>query len=134
MFLIRLRRNHLLWTFAAGILWKSQSWDIFARLPTAKCIASCNHDVSLKDDYCVPFIKLKFLISTSHHMFSSPKPSNIYGERHFVSSISRNKLEKYTILRFKKETFLGGKCKWILPKDILSSSPVDAIFLRTFLL
>ena len=31
-------RNHLLWAFAAGILWKTQPLDIFARLPTAKYI------------------------------------------------------------------------------------------------
>ena len=51
-------------------------------------------------------------------MFCSPHPSNIYGERDFVSPILQNKLEKYTFLWFKKRhLFLKGrKYKWILPK------------------
>ena len=91
---------HLLWAFAAGILWKTQSWDIFARVRTAKYIASCNHDGSLEDNYCVPFFKLKFLIPTLRHIFCSPEPSKIYGESNFESSVSQNKLGKYTFLWF----------------------------------
>ena len=41
---------------------KTQSWDIFARVRTSKCIGVCNHDGSLEKEYCVPFFKLKFLI------------------------------------------------------------------------
>ena len=59
-FYIRLCQNYLLWAFAAGILWKNQPRDNFARVPTAKCIANCNHDGSLEDDYYVPFFKLNF--------------------------------------------------------------------------
>ena len=53
-------------------------------------------------------------------MFCLPKPSNIYEEIYFTSSILRNKLEKYAFLWFKKETFISnGKktealLKWIL--------------------
>ena len=100
-------------------------------LPTAKCIASCNHDVFLEDDHCVSFFKLKFLIPTLRHMFYLPKPSNIYGERDFD-----NNLEKYKFLWFKNRDFYfwWGKNIWILPKNMLSSPLVDIIFLRTFLL
>ena len=86
-------------------LMKTQPWDIFARVRTAKCIASCNHDGSLEDNYCVPFFKLKFLIPTLRHIFCSPKASKIYGESDFESSVSRNKLGKYTFLWFKKRDF-----------------------------
>ena len=100
-------------------------------LPTAKCIASCNHDVFLEDDHCVSFFKLKFLIPTLRHMFYLRKPSNIYGERDFD-----NNLEKYTFLWFKNRDFYfwWGKNVWILPKNLLSFSLVDIIFLGTFLL
>ena len=40
----------LLWVFASGGLWKTQPWDIFERVRTGKCIASCNHDGSLEDN------------------------------------------------------------------------------------
>ena len=82
-----------------------QPWDIFARVRTAKCIESYNHEGSLEGDYCVPFFRLKFLIPTLRHMFCSLKSSNIYGESDLVSSVSRNKLEKYTFLWFKKRDF-----------------------------
>ena len=100
-------------------------------LPTAKCIASCNHDVFLEDDHCVSFFKLKFLIPTLRHMFYLRKPSNIYGERDFD-----NNLEKYTFLWFKNRDFYfwWGKNVWILSKNLLSFSLVDIIFLGTFLL
>ena len=100
-------------------------------LPTAKCIASCNHDVFLEDDHCVSFFKLKFLIPTLRHMFYLRKLSNIYGERDFD-----NNLEKYTFLWFKNRDFYfwWGKNVWILPKNLLSFSLVDIIFLGTFLL
>ena len=124
----------LLWAFAAMILWKTQPKDIFARVGTAKCIASCNHDASLEDNYCVPFFKLKSLITKLHHIFCSPKLPKIYGESDFKISILRNKLGKYTFLWFKKRDLMGGKYKWILPKNMLSSSLVDIIFLHTFLL
>ena len=91
-------------SFAVGILWKIQLWDIFARIRTAKCIVRCNHNGSLEDDYCIPFFKLKFLISALRHIFFSPKPSKIYRE----SSVSRNRLGKYTFLWFKKETFISN--------------------------
>ena len=39
---------------------KKSTRDNFARVPTAKCIANCNHDGSLEDDYYVPFFKLNF--------------------------------------------------------------------------
>ena len=99
MFCICLCRKHLLWAFTAGILRKAQPWDIYVRLMIAKCT------VSLEDDYCVLFFNLKCLIPTLHHMFYSPKPSNIYRKKDFVSSILQNKLEKYTFLWFKKETY-----------------------------
>ena len=105
MFCIHLCRNHLLWAFAAGILWKTQPWNIFSRVRTTKCTASCNHDCCLEDNYCVPFFKLKLFISTLRHIFCSPIPSNSYGESDFVISVSRNKLGKYTILWFKKRDF-----------------------------
>ena len=55
------------------------------------------------------FFKLKFLIPTLRLMFCSPKPSNIYEESDFVSSVSRNKLEKYIFVVLKKRLlFLMG--------------------------
>ena len=128
MFCICLCGNHLLWTFAARIPWKTQPWDILLRLPTAKCIASSNHNVSLEDDYCVRFFDLKFFTPTLRHMFCSPNPSNIYGQRDFV---------RWKTIHFcglKKESFISdGRYKWVLPKNMLSSYLVDIIFLRTFL-
>ena len=79
---------------------KTQPRNIFAMVRTAICIAGCNHDGSLEDDYCVLFFKLKFPIPTLRHIFHSSEPSNIYGESTFVSSVSGNKLEKYTFLWF----------------------------------
>ena len=35
-------------------------------IQTTKYNASCNHCVTLEDDYCVPFLKSKFL--TSHYV------------------------------------------------------------------
>ena len=63
-FCIHLHQNYLLWAFAAGILWRTQPWNFFTGVRTAKRIATCNHDSSLGDDYCVPFSKFKFLIPT----------------------------------------------------------------------
>ena len=103
---------------------KTQPWDIFARVRTAKCIAGCNHNHSLEDDYCVPFFKLKFLIPTLRHILYSPKSSNIYQESSFVSSGSGNKSEKYTFLCLFKKRLLFlkvGKYKRILPKVMVSS-------------
>ena len=128
MFCICLCGNHLLWTFAARIPWKTQPWDILLRLPTAKCIASSNHNVSLEDDYCVRFFDLKFFTPTLRHMFCSPNPSNIYGQRDFVS------WKNIYFCGLKKESFISdGRYKWVLPKNMLSSYLVDIIFLRTFL-
>ena len=128
MFCICLCGNHLLWTFAARIPWKTQPWDILLRLPTAKCIASSNHNVSLEDDYCVRFFDLKFFTPTLRHMFCSPNPSNIYGQRDFVS------WKNIHFCGLKKESFISdGRYKWVLPKNMWSSYLVDIIFLRTFL-
>ena len=68
---------------------KTQHLDIFARARTAKCIAGCNHNGSLENEYCFMFLKLKlkFLIPTLHHIFYSPKPSNIYRKSSFLSSV-----------------------------------------------
>ena len=107
MFYIYLCRNHLIWASASRILWKTQPWDIFAKVRTAKCIASYNYDGSLEDDYYVPFFKLKFLIPTWRHIFCSSKPSKTYGESDFESSVLRNKL--YIFLWFqKKETLISN--------------------------
>ena len=91
---------------------KTQSWAIFARVRTAKRSAGCNHDDSLEDDYCVPFFKLKFLIPTLRHIFYLPNSSNNYGECDFASSVSGNKLGKYTFLCFFLKILIllmGGK-------------------------
>ena len=64
-----------------------------------------NHDCSFEDNYCVLFVKLKFLIPTLRHMFCSRKSSKIYGETDFLSSVSRNSRKKYTFLWFKKRDF-----------------------------
>ena len=105
MFFIYLSRNHLLWAFVAGILWKTQPWNISARSRTAKCTAICNHDGSLEDNYCLPFFKLKLFIPTLGPIFCSPKSSKIYRESDFVSSVSRNKLAKYIFFWFHKRDF-----------------------------
>ena len=99
--------------------------------------SSCKHDASLEDDYCVPFFDLKFLIPTLLHMFRLPKPTNIYGQRDFISSVSWNKLEKYTFLWFKKRDFdlwWEKNITEFFQENMLSSSLVDIIFLRTSLL
>ena len=128
MFCICLCGNHLLWTFAARIPWKTQPWDILLRLPTAKCITISNHNVSLEDDYCVRFFDLKFFTPTLRHMFCSPNPSNIYRQRDFIS------WKNIHFCGLKKESFISdGRYKWVLPKNMLSSYLVDIIFLRTFL-
>ena len=85
---------------------KTQSWAIFARVRTAKRSVGCNHDDSLEDDYCAPFFKLKFLIPTLRHIFYLPNSPNIHGECDFASSVSGNKLGKYTFLWFFKKHLL----------------------------
>ena len=120
IFCIHLCRNHLLWAIAAGILLKTQPCNTFSRVSTAKCTSSCNHDGSLKDNYCVPFLKLKFFIPTLRHIFCLPKPLKVYGESYFGSSVSWNTLGKCTILWFKKRDLflMGRKYKWILSKIV----------------
>ena len=49
---------------------------------------------SLEDNYCFQLFKSKFLIATLRHIFFLPKPSKIYGESDFESSVSQNKLGK----------------------------------------
>ena len=114
-----IHRNHLLSAFAAGILWKTQPWGSFARIRTAKCIASCNHDGSFKDNYCPPFFKLKFLIPTLRHLFCSPKPSK--STEKVTSKVSFRELSRENIhfLWFQKKRLIflmGGIYKCILPK------------------
>ena len=92
-------------SFAAGILWKTQRWDIFTKVRQPNASQDATIDASLEDNYCVPLFKLKFLIPTLRHIFCSPKPWKIYRESDFVSSASRNKLEKYTFLWFRKRDF-----------------------------
>ena len=126
---------HLSKSFALRICSRDpmKNWTLgyFSRLLT-----SCNHNASLEDDHCVPFLKFKFLISTLRHMLYLPKPSNIYQEMEFVSYISRNKLKIYTSLWFKNRDFYfwWWGYMWILPKNTLSSSLVNIVFLHTFLL
>ena len=125
---------HLLWAFAAFILWKTQYWDIFARVRTAKCIASCNHDGSLEDNSCVPLFKLKFLIATLRHIFVCQSLQTFTEKVTFKVPFRKISWEKIHFCVLKKETFIskGRKNKWILPNNTLSSSPVDIILLRTF--
>ena len=107
----------------------------FGRVRTAKCITNWNHDGSLEDNYCVPFFKSKFLITTLRHIFCSPKPSKIYG---VTSKVPLREIswENIHFCGLKKRLLflMGGTYKWILPKNMLSSSLVDNFFLRTFLL
>ena len=89
---------------------KNPTLGYFCKSMYFKCITSCNHDGSLEDNYCVPLFKLKFLIPTLRHIFCSPKPSKIYGESDFESSVLRNKLGlkislKISFLWFKKRDF-----------------------------
>ena len=61
---------------------KSFALSIYSRVPmknSTKYIAICNHDVSLKDDYCVPFFNLKFHEINQHEIINyclafSPPP------------------------------------------------------------
>ena len=108
MFCIHLCQNSLFWAFATGILWKTQLWDIFTRVLTAKCIASCSHGGSLEDDYCITFFKLKFLIPTLCQMFCLPKPSNIYGESDIVSPLCEISWKNIHFCGLKKETFISN--------------------------
>ena len=85
MFCICLCRNYLLWTFAATILWKTQPWDIFADYlqPNALQVPTM---ISLwKMITLFRSLIWIFFIPTLRHMFCSPNPSNIYGERDFLS-------------------------------------------------
>ena len=50
---------------------KNSTLGYFCKRKYSQCIASCNHDGSVEDNYCVLFFKLKFLIPTSCHMFFS---------------------------------------------------------------
>ena len=86
----------------------STLWDIFTRVLTAKCIASCSHGGSLEDDYCITFFKLKFLIPTLCQMFCSPKPSNIYGESDIVSPLCEISWKNIHFCGLKKETFISN--------------------------
>ena len=88
----------------------------------------------MEDDYCVPFFKCKFFIPTWLYIFCSPKPSKIYGESDFESSVSRNMFGKYTFSGSKKILLflMVGKYKWIFPKNMLSSSLLS--YLLTYLL
>ena len=61
---------------------------IFARICTVRCIARCNPDDSLEEDYYIPFFKLIFLIPTLSQIFYLPKPSDIYKECGFRSFVS----------------------------------------------
>ena len=101
--------------------WKTEPWDIFARVRTAKCITSFNHDGSLEDNWCILFFKLKFLIPTLRHIFCLPKASKIY----FESSVSQNMLGKYAFLWFKKDELFYKffSSKYYFPSYI---SPLNA--------
>ena len=79
---------------------KTRPSAIFASIHTAECIAGCNHDDSLKEDYCVPFFKLKFLIPILRHIYYSLKPLDIYWEYDFV--------KKCIFVVFEKVLFLMG--------------------------
>ena len=79
---------------------KNSTLVYFCKSTTPKCIASCSHDGSLEDNYCVLLFKLKFLIPTLPHIFCSPKSLKIYGESDFVGSVWRITLGKYTFLWF----------------------------------
>ena len=70
------------------------------------CKSTYSQDSSLEDHYCVPLFTLKFLIPTLRQ--KPLKPSNIYEESDFTSYVSRNKMEKYTVLWFKKEAFISN--------------------------
>ena len=98
MFCNHLCRNHLLWTFAVGTLWKTQTCDIFARVPTAKYFAKLQKLSLFGRWLLVLFFELTFLIPILHHMLFLPKPSNIYRESDLLTSILQNKLEKYISL------------------------------------
>ena len=78
----------------------------------------------------VPFFDLKFFCPhiMSHGLFAKCF-------KHLWRKGCR-KLKTYTFLWFKKRDLflMGGNYKWILPKNMLSSSLVDIIFLHTFLL
>ena len=78
----------------------------------------------------VPFFDLNFFCPhiMSHGLFAK-------SFKHLQRKGCR-KLETYTFLWFKKRDLflMGGKYKWILPKNMWSSSLVDIIFLGTFLL
>ena len=104
MFCIHLCRNDLLWAFAVGILWKTQSWDIFARVRTAICVESSNRDGSLEESYSVIQVDISHPHITSHILLAKAF-KNLRRKNDFESSVSRNKLEKYTFLWFKKRDF-----------------------------
>ena len=112
MFCIHLCRVHLLWAFAAGILWKTQPWNIFARVLTVKCIASC----------MMALWKISTVLHSSSWNFSSP---------HYVTYFVCQRLQKFMkkvtlkvlfhevswenthFCGLKKETFISYGRKWV---------------------
>ena len=135
MFCIHLCRSNLFSALAAGPLWKF-SPGLFLREFVQPNAAQVETLMTLEDDYCGVFFKLKFLILTLRHIFYSPNSSNIHGECDFTSSISGNKLRKYTFLWFLKKAYIanGWKIKVNSTKNMLSSCLVDIFFRRAFLL
>ena len=97
-----------------------------------QCIASCNHDASLEDNYCVPFFMLKFL--TPHYVTYFVRQSLQKFTEKVNSKVPFREIsyENIHFCGLKKETLflMGGKYKWILSKNMLSSSLVDIFFLR----
>ena len=89
MFCIHLYWNH---SFCSRYPLKTQPYDIFARIHTTKCITGCNHNDSLEDDHCIPFLKLQLLIPTSPHVKFFP--SRYY----FPSYISPLRRYRWTCL------------------------------------
>ena len=73
------------WGFSAGILWKTQHWDIFARLPTAKYIVSCIHSQSGK------------LLQTTYHRRST--------YRYAKARTSESKMQNWYVVRRIKSVF-----------------------------
>ena len=87
---------------------KNSTLEYFCKSTTVKCIASCNHDGSLEDNYCVSLFKLKFHIPTLLHIFCLPKPSKIYGEKTSYVLFRKISWENIHFCGFKKETFISN--------------------------
>ena len=125
-----LLKSFALRAFAAGILWKTEPLDFlhdYLQLNASQVATMMS------------FWKMITVFRSSNWNFSSPHYVTCFiceSFQIFTEKGTSTITWKYTFLWFKNRDFYfwWGKNVWILPKNLLSFSLVDIIFLGTFLL